>query len=71
MWVMANDAVEAPPAILTDAGIVASFVFELERVTVAPAGSADPLRVTVPDAVVCEPPTTLAGAIANDRRDEG
>jgi hypothetical protein len=57
--VTVNVPVLAPAGSDRDAGTVAAAVFELVNVTVAPAGGAEPLRVTV--AVDGLPPMTLVG----------
>ena len=48
---------------VTDAGTVAAFVFELVRVTLAPNAGAGPVKVTVPTTDDCDPPTRPIGEI--------
>ncbi len=52
---------ELPAATFTEAGTLASFVFELVSVTVSPGEAARPLKLTVPTTAVLEPPTTVLG----------
>ena len=54
----------APAATVTDAGTVATLVFELVRVTTAPPVGAATERVTVP--VLAAPPVTDAGDRATE-----
>lgn len=54
----------APAGRMSEAGTVAAVVFELVSVTVAPAGGAAPVSVTV--AVEGLPPVTLVGLSATD-----
>ena len=54
----------APAASESEGGTVAAAVFELVKVIVAPAGGAEPVRVTV--AVDGFPPTTLVGLRVTD-----
>jgi hypothetical protein len=49
LWVTVKVAVATPPGTLIELGSVTSFVFELERITVAPAGGVTPVKVTVPE----------------------
>src|SRR4029079_19326394 len=62
--VIANVAVVAPAATVTDAGTVAALVLPLVNVTMAPAVGAAALSVTVP--VLPAPPVTVAGFRATE-----
>lgn len=61
----------APAAIVTVAGVVATALSELDRVTVAPEAPANPLRFTVPVTEVEDPPTTDVGDTRRFERPDG
>ncbi len=61
LWVTVNVADCAPAAIVTEVGTLARVELELERVTTWPPVGAGPVRLTVPDTTVCDPPTAGFG----------